>query len=168
MAMGTYFGNFSEIRENPEFQDLMKMDKSHWPRCLLWSGWLPLLSGVNGASPWAGSADDGVLAIYLLECSMRSYSSHLLLEGDVLDGFDRDGALRHMLDNSNVCVCGFGGVLVLDRVSGALLGPVCMFTCLVMHGGIAGEGTLIWCSLPRGLVCRFLFSPWSPTGCSKS
>ena len=25
-----------EIRENPEFHDLMRMDKAHWPRCLLW------------------------------------------------------------------------------------------------------------------------------------
>ena len=30
-----------EIRENPEFHDLMRMDKGHWPRCLLWHGWLP-------------------------------------------------------------------------------------------------------------------------------
>ena len=27
-----------EIRENPEFHDLMRMDKGHWPRCLLWHG----------------------------------------------------------------------------------------------------------------------------------
>ena len=27
-----------KIRENPEFHDLMKMDKAHWPRCLLWHG----------------------------------------------------------------------------------------------------------------------------------
>ena len=38
-----------EIRENPEFHDLMGMDKGHRPRCLLWHGWLPL-SGVNGLS----------------------------------------------------------------------------------------------------------------------
>ena len=25
--------------------DLMRMDKAHWPRCLLWHGWLPMLSG---------------------------------------------------------------------------------------------------------------------------
>ena len=31
-----------EIRENPEFHDLMRMDKGHWPRCLLWHGWLPM------------------------------------------------------------------------------------------------------------------------------
>ena len=37
-----------EIRENPEFHDLMRMDKAHhWPRCLLWHGWLPMLSGVK-------------------------------------------------------------------------------------------------------------------------
>ena len=47
-----------EIRENPEFHDLMRMDKAHWPRCLLWHGWLPMLSGVNGASPWAASASE--------------------------------------------------------------------------------------------------------------
>ena len=39
-----------EIREKPEFHDLMRLDKAHWPRCLLWHGWLPMLSGVNGAS----------------------------------------------------------------------------------------------------------------------
>ena len=33
-----------EIRENPEFLGLIGMDKAHWPRCLLWHGWLPILS----------------------------------------------------------------------------------------------------------------------------
>ena len=36
-----------EIRENPEFHDLMRMDKGQW---------LPMLFGVNGASPWAAGA----------------------------------------------------------------------------------------------------------------
>ena len=36
----------------------MRMDKEHWPRCLLWHGWLPVLPGVNGASPWAASASE--------------------------------------------------------------------------------------------------------------
>ena len=36
-----------QIRESPEFRDLMRMDKAHWPRCLLWHGWLPMLSGSN-------------------------------------------------------------------------------------------------------------------------
>ena len=52
MVMVTCIGNvlfppLVEIRENPDFHDLMRMDKAHWPRCLLWHGWLPMLSGVN-------------------------------------------------------------------------------------------------------------------------
>ena len=52
-----------EIRENPEFHDLMREDKAHWPRCLLWHGWLPILSGVNGASPWAADASEECLLL---------------------------------------------------------------------------------------------------------
>ena len=37
--------------KSPELHDLMRLDKAHWPGCLLWHGWLPMLSGVNGASP---------------------------------------------------------------------------------------------------------------------
>ena len=32
-----------EIRESPEFHDLVREDKAHWPRCLLWHGWLLML-----------------------------------------------------------------------------------------------------------------------------
>ena len=46
-----------EIRENPKFHDLMRGNKGHCH--LLWHGWLPLLSGTNGASPWAESAAQG-------------------------------------------------------------------------------------------------------------
>ena len=67
-----------EIRENPEFHDLMRMDKGHWPRCLLWHGWLPMLSGINGASPWAASASES--ASYLGEAALGGYSSGLLAE----------------------------------------------------------------------------------------
>ena len=59
-----------EIRENPEFYDLTRMDKGQWPRCLLWHGWLPKLSGVNDASPWAAHAADS--AGYLVESALGS------------------------------------------------------------------------------------------------
>ena len=62
-----------EIRENPEFHDLIRMDKGHWPRCLLWHGWLPMLSCVNGASPWAADASE--CASYLVEAALGCYSS---------------------------------------------------------------------------------------------
>ena len=34
-----------QLRETPGFPELIQMDKTHWPRCLLWHGWLPALSG---------------------------------------------------------------------------------------------------------------------------
>ena len=54
----------------------MRMDKGHWPRCLLWHGWLPMLSGVNGASPWAASASES--ASYLVEAVLGCYFSGLI------------------------------------------------------------------------------------------
>ena len=75
-----------EIRENPEFHDLMRMDKAHWPRCLLWHGWLPMLSGVDGASPWAADASES--AGYLVEVALGRYSSDLLAEWGPSDEFD--------------------------------------------------------------------------------
>ena len=62
-----------ENRESPEFHDLMRKDKAHWPRC-----WLPMLSGVNGASPWAADASES--AGHLVEAALGRYSSGLLAE----------------------------------------------------------------------------------------
>ena len=49
----------------------MRMDKGHWPRCFLWHGWLPMLSGINGASPWAASASES--ASYLVEAALGGW-----------------------------------------------------------------------------------------------
>ena len=102
-----------EIRENPEFHDLMRMDKAHWPRCLLWHGWLPMLSGVNGASPWAIDASES--AAYLVEVALGRYSSSLITEWDLSLDFDHDDAAASLTDHPNVWT---DGSLVLDRVSG--------------------------------------------------
>ena len=102
-----------EIRENPEFHDLMRMDKAHWPRCLLWHGWLPMLSGVNGASPWAFDASES--AAYLVEVALGRYSSGLIAEWDLSLDFDHDDAAASLTDHPNVWT---DGSLVLDRVSG--------------------------------------------------
>ena len=61
-----------EIREHPEFLDLVEMDKSSWLRCLLWHGWFPLFSGVNGGFPRAGGPREG--ASNLLESALGRYS----------------------------------------------------------------------------------------------
>ena len=46
------------IRESPEFHDIVSLDKAGWPRCLLWHGWLPALSGADDGDPWAVDAAD--------------------------------------------------------------------------------------------------------------
>ena len=102
-----------EIRENPEFHGLMRMDKAHWPRCLLWHGWLPMLSGVNGASPWAVDATES--ASYLVEVALGRYSSHLITDWELPVDFDHDDAASSLTDHPDVWT---DGSLVLDQVTG--------------------------------------------------
>ena len=102
-----------EIRENPEFHDLRREDKAHWPRCLLWHGWLPMLSGVNGASPWAVDASES--AFYLVEVALGRCFSGMVAEWGPSDECDEAGAASSMPDHPNVRT---DGSLVLDRVTG--------------------------------------------------
>ena len=101
-----------EIRGNPEFHDLMRMDKGHWPRCLLWHGWLPMLSGVPGASPWAADASES--AGFLVEAALGRYSSGLSAECGRSDEYEVEAASL-MPDHPNVWT---DGSLVLDQVTG--------------------------------------------------
>ena len=102
-----------EIRENPEFHDLMRMDEGHWPQCLLWHGWLPMLSGVPGASPWAAGVADS--ARYLVEAALGCYSSGIIAEWSPPDVYDRVAAASLVPNHPNVWS---DGSLVLDRVTG--------------------------------------------------
>ena len=102
-----------EIRENPEFHDLMRMDKAQWPRCLLWHGWLPMLSGCNGVSPWANTASES--AHYLVETALGGYSSRLVSDWSPPDGYDPVAVSCIVPDYTNVWT---DGSLVLDKVAG--------------------------------------------------
>ena len=103
-----------EIREYPEFHDLMRMDESQFSRCLLWHGWLPLLSGVNGESPWAAAADEA--AVNMLECSLGACTARLLGDWEAPAGVGWDAAADMMPANPDVWT---DGSLVRDEVSGA-------------------------------------------------
>ena len=48
-----YFLLLQHVGELPEFAYLMSLDRSKWPRCLLWHGWLP---GLCGASEYGRGA----------------------------------------------------------------------------------------------------------------
>ena len=101
-----------EIRENPEFHELMEMDKSFWPRCLLWHGWLPLLSGANLGSPWAQDLSQG--AGNLLESALGSYSSVSLLHWRLPVGFDAETAALQVAQDPDVWT---DGIRIEDRLS---------------------------------------------------
>ena len=84
------------IRESVEFRDLLLREKSSWPRCLLWHGWLPALACTGGASPWAASADD--VACSRLERLLGSYSEGVCREWVPPDHFVDD------VVSSNECI----------------------------------------------------------------
>ena len=128
-----------EIRENPEFHDLMGLDKGHWPRCLLRHGWLPVLSGVNCASSWAVSAPDS--AGYLVESALGGYSSGLCAEWSPSDENDSVEAASLVSDHPNVWS---DGSLVLDRITGvSSSGAVFFFFVNLLPIGIIGVGAML-------------------------
>ena len=76
-------------------------------------GWLPKLSGVNGASLSAASAADS--AGYLVQSALGSYSSGLLAGWGPPVGFDPVETASLIPDSPNVWT---DGSLVLDQVTG--------------------------------------------------
>ena len=60
-----------DLRNDPEFLPLMSRDRTNWPRCLLWHGWLPGLTSRTSGSPWAIASSD--LASQSLEKALGPY-----------------------------------------------------------------------------------------------
>ena len=116
------------------------MDKGHWLRCLLWHGWLPMLSGINGASPWAASAAES--ASYLVEAALGGYSSGLIAEWGLPGEFDGVETASLLPDHPNVWT---DGSLVLDRVTGVSSSGAEFFLLisLSLAGIIDGGVTLV-------------------------
>ena len=72
----TFFGTVPSLpllsfAINPSFFHSWVEDRSHWPRCLLWHGWLPGLSPRILGTPWAVASSD--LASSCLENALGSY-----------------------------------------------------------------------------------------------
>ena len=67
----SFHPHLQHVRELPEFSYLMSLDRSNWPRCLLWHGWLPGLNGISSKDPWAASFGD--LASFHLERCLGAY-----------------------------------------------------------------------------------------------
>ena len=58
LILGVCCSHLQHVRELPEFASLMSLDRSKWPRCLLWHGWLPGLGGTGEGDRWASSFGD--------------------------------------------------------------------------------------------------------------
>ena len=72
-----------------------------------------MLSGCNGASPWAGTASES--AHYLVETALGGYSSRLISYWNPPDGYDPVAVSGIVPDYPNVWT---DGSLVLDKVAG--------------------------------------------------
>ena len=152
-----------ESRAHPKFFDLLGMDKSCWPRCLLWHGWLPLLSGVNGGSPRAESPGEG--ACNLLECALGPETSGYLDVWQLPVGFDAEGAAERVAAEPDVCTDGS-----LVKVSGASSSGSVFSTHhpggLWAHRRWGHLDDDIWWSQGHWVFLWFLFCAWSFADCS--
>ena len=94
------FPLLQHVRELPEFAYLLSLNRSNWPRCLLWDGWLPGLSGLSDRDPWATSFGD--LASFHLERCLGAYPAHI---GDCWtppEYWDADDIALEMSEHPNV------------------------------------------------------------------
>ena len=88
------------VRELPEFAYLMSLDRSNWPRCLLWHGWLPGLKGMMNDKPWALSF--GHLASFHLERCLGAYLVDFGGAWSPPDYWDADDIALEIPDHPNV------------------------------------------------------------------
>ena len=88
------------MRELPDFASLMSLDRTTWPRCLLWHGWLPGLGGGGGRSSWAASF--GQLACLELERCLGAYPADSSGHWTPPDYWDVDDIALEMSDHPNI------------------------------------------------------------------
>ena len=91
---------FLPLRELPEFATLMRRDRSKWPRCLLWHGWLPGLSHEGERDCWAASL--GPLAERRLESALGAYPAGHAGYWVAPDFWDAEDLALEMVEHPNI------------------------------------------------------------------
>ena len=91
------FPHLQHVRDLAEFATLMSVNRSNWPRCLLWHGWLPGLSGLGDKDPWASSFGD--LAFGNLERCLGVYPVDLSGSWTPPEYWDADNVALKMTDH---------------------------------------------------------------------
>ena len=100
ICSGNVLYTLQHVRELPEFAYLMSLDRSKWPRCLLWHGWLPGLSGIEHGDPWATSFGD--LASFHLERCLGAYPVDFVGAWTPPDYWDAADIALEMPEHPNV------------------------------------------------------------------
>ena len=100
ICFGSVFPSLQHVRDLPEFTFLMSLDRSKWPRCLLWHGWLLGLNGMLGDKPWALSF--GELASFHLERCLGTYPVDFDAAWSPPDYWDADDIALEMPDHPNI------------------------------------------------------------------
>ena len=95
-----FFSPLQHVRDLPEFAFLRSLDRSKWPRCLLWHGWLPGLNGLVSDKPWALSF--GELASFHLERFLGAYPVGFDAAWTPPDYWDADDIALEMPEHPNV------------------------------------------------------------------
>ena len=79
---------------------LMSLNRSNWPLCLLWHGWLPGLSGLTDKNPWASSFGD--LAFSHLERCLGAYPADFSSSWTPPEYWDADDMALQMTEYPNI------------------------------------------------------------------
>ena len=166
-----------EIREHPEFHDLMRLDKANWPRCLLWHGWLPMLSGINGV-PLGLSPLLKELVIFLSVLLGGILPVSFLSGGCLLVLMLRvrlEGLLRNLMFGLMVVWLMTGRLALLlllcalqrgsvgfGLVGGGVIGMMMLVMVLWVLPVVVSALFLVLCRLLKGLSFGVLFLHFSP------
>ena len=78
----------------------MSLDRSKWPRCLLWHGWLPGLNGMVNDKPWALSF--GELASFHLERCLGAYPVDFAAAWTPPEYWDADDIALEVPEHPNI------------------------------------------------------------------
>ena len=102
------FPPLQHVRELPEFAHLLSLNRSSWPRCLLWHGWLPGLSGLSDRDPWATSFGDS--AFFHLERCLGAYPVDFAGSWAPPEYWDADDIALEMSEHPYICREDFSSV----------------------------------------------------------
>ena len=94
------FPPLQQVRDLPEFASLLRRDRSRWPRCLLWHGWLPGLGCEGQRDCWATSL--GQLAERRLESALGADLADLAGCWVPAVFWDEEDIALEMVDHPNI------------------------------------------------------------------